>query len=375
MEKRIISLSLILGTLLVTTTVTSTLAWYQARNVVYINDIDITLRAKEDLFIATKDQEDAYKQFIDYSELKKIGDFKPVSSMFSSKWISQKETTPTFYDIYNDGGNLVEENGVFYGEPTEEIATEGFYSQEFFLKSKSRYYAVLDPNELRTFIVPNEEKNAIVAQKMHDKNPSLGTVEEIIEKLNNLVNSIRFSILVDYKDHYDYKIFDICKNGITKLGGIMDTDTNGFYDYATNYAPNTRYETVFGEVNDRSLLKYNYNSTATDPVDNPSWFHAAHADDVYMVDMEKSIENGFEIAEEVSTTLAEYDELKQKVEKGISTKEEREDFLYIPVDANEATRIVISIYLEGWDLDNVNETMEASFDCQFTFGVIDRNIF
>ena len=41
----------------------------------------------------------------------------------------------------------------------------------------------------------------------------------------------------------------------------------------------------------------------------------------------------------------------------------------IPVFANKISKIVLSFYLEGWDLDNINETMDAGFDINLAFKV------
>ena len=42
----------------------------------------------------------------------------------------------------------------------------------------------------------------------------------------------------------------------------------------------------------------------------------------------------------------------------------------IPLKRGEPKKIVLSIYLEGWDRDNVNNTMGANFISNVTFKIL-----
>ena len=66
--------------------------------------------------------------------------------------------------------------------------------------------------------------------------------------------------------------------------------------------------------------------------------------------LDKSIENGMEVAKENSIAV-----------------EEAENSVYIPLYENESRKLYISFYLEGWDLDNTNITMFAYFTINISF--------
>ena len=64
--------------------------------------------------------------------------------------------------------------------------------------------------------------------------------------------------------------------------------------------------------------------------------------------------------------------MEKGVDYGIEdsiTLEEAEKQVLIPVFTNKITKIVLSFYLEGWDLDNINETMDAGFEINLAFMV------
>ena len=64
--------------------------------------------------------------------------------------------------------------------------------------------------------------------------------------------------------------------------------------------------------------------------------------------------------------------VKYKQEPSISLDDinSNDNPLLIPCYNGVPTEIVLSIYLEGWDLDCYNSTMGASFDAQLSFKVL-----
>ena len=80
----------------------------------------------------------------------------------------------------------------------------------------------------------------------------------------------------------------------------------------------------------------------------------------YTYNEEQSKANGFEIAKEDSLWLGAL--------KGDNTN------LLIPLTSGVPTKIVLSIYLEGWDLDCVNATMGASFISKLSFKLKGGNV-
>ena len=76
--------------------------------------------------------------------------------------------------------------------------------------------------------------------------------------------------------------------------------------------------------------------------------HAKHAPNVKTFNKEKSLENGLELAKEEIYKLSDFERVGYT------------DFV-IPVKRYTPTKFVLSIYIEGWDLDSVNYTMGATF--------------
>ena len=77
---------------------------------------------------------------------------------------------------------------------------------------------------------------------------------------------------------------------------------------------------------------------------------------VHQFDEAASVANGLEFAKEDSMSL---DEINSEATK-----------LLIPCYGHKPTEIVVSIYLEGWDLDCINATMGASFSTKLSFKLL-----
>ena len=85
-------------------------------------------------------------------------------------------------------------------------------------------------------------------------------------------------------------------------------------------------------------------------------FDAVSRKIAYTYNEEASIANGLEIAKEESFSLEDINSEATK--------------LLIPCYANKPTEIIVSIYLEGWDLDCINATMGASFSTKLNFKLL-----
>ena len=375
MNKKIIVGSFVsVITLLVCSTALS-FAWYDTSDVLKIDNMEVSLSGDEDLLIGLKksSKKSDYKSVIEQSELKTVDKFKPVSSMCSNNWMKDKAKDPTFYDSYDMGDATFVPGEPGYVLPVETKATSGYFSQELYLYSEHDYAAVLDEN---TFLVPDLEKNKAQAKKFAEEHPEMGTEAEILAQLNALVNSARISVLVTTDDFYAYKIIDPYRqsNAPTLLGGTLDTDLDGIIDYWTK-ADQTKYEILFGEVNDRSKIIYDFNEEDPEPLPNEerTWYNAKHAKDTNIIDLDASSENGLEIKQECALSVSENAALTERLlSGGVLTPKEKEAYLYMPVEAFTPTRIVLSIYFEGWDFDNINSTMAASFKTDIGFKAIDK---
>lgn len=374
MNKKKIIVSTLVGTIaLAALSISLTLAWYGANDRLSVENLEVGVYGKGDLRISTSPEIDTFVENLVDTE--QIG-FQPVSSMFKSTWMNEKDETPRFYES-------AYKHILSNGEPYKEEAEYGFYRKEIYLLTNIRnQFAALDfdsedvsKEERQGSLLEREDliddaKNQARAEKLHQENPDWNlSVSEIKEKLDNIANCLRISILVNYGNSYRYYIIDPTRgeNEVTYLGGLLDNDKNGYYDTYKDINSVSR-EVVYGEVNDRNLIAYNDPKSDTLPVTHPETkdpyfgnsFIAEHKPTAYEYNKDLSEANGFEIAKEESLSLQQL--------KNDDTS------VLIPLTSGVPSKIVLSIYLEGWDLDCINATMGASFMTKIGFKLKGGNI-
>ena len=354
MNKRRFVISLILGTVALSViSLSASLAWYASSDRLQVNSIDLDLRTDESvgLYIGTSTNEEAFKEKLSNEDLNKVKQFAPTSSMFYNHWLDAKKDMPEFY-------NVTEHD--IYGVPDfDKPSSDGFYQQKLYLLNNIDYYVTLDTEQ--TFITSDKTSNHLRAQALVGKVGEL-TVDEIEEKLNKLENSMRFSILVNTPNFYQYYIIDPNKdeNKVTYYAGRLDVNADEYYDTFNDR------EILYGEVENRNQIAY----------DNPTSDTLAPNDD-YDPFRHSFFGNSFEgKSKETAYTYNEQNSLqagvKYKQEPSISLDDinSNDNPLLIPCYNGVPTEIVLSIYLEGWDLDCYNSTMGASFDAQLSFKVL-----
>ena len=91
------------------------------------------------------------------------------------------------------------------------------------------------------------------------------------------------------------------------------------------------------------------------PNEAPNAFNARHKQGVRTFNLEKSKENGFEFVKEPALSLDDF--------RGNTPK------FHFPVYDGVPKEVVISIYIEGWDIDSVNYTMGAAFFSDLAFKI------
>ena len=359
MNKRKLVISLILGTVALSViSLSASLAWYASSDRLLVNTIELDLRTDESvgLYISTKPDKDSFKDKLGNNELNKVKEFEPASSMFQDNWMSTNSDTPYLY-------NFKERS--FMGLPDfNKPSTEGFFQQRLYLLNNIDYYVTLDTEQ--TFIKSDKDANHIRAQALVGKVGSL-TVDEIEEKLNKLENSMRFSILVNNPNYYRYYIIDPNKdeNKVTYFAGRLDNDGDEFYDTYQLTATDTPKEIIYGEIENRDAIKYDDPKSITPSprtIDEKKQeffgnaFTGKSDDCAYTYNEQQSLDAG----------------VKYKQEPSISLEEIASDDnpVLIPCYNGVATEIVLSIYLEGWDLDCYNSTMGASFTSTLSFKLL-----
>ena len=358
MNKRRLTISFFLGMLATTVASLSfSFAWYATASRLNIEAIDIAVDAERRLTIATVNQEDAFVDHLRYEDLRHdVGRFAPVSSVFSDEWISSRASTPTFYDQ-----SLPWE---LKGEPDKDPAHYGFYSQDFYIDCDDDVFVTIDREQ--TFIMANEGYNKKYAKEIKDDYPEL-TEAQIVEKLNLIPQSMRISILVPLMtpdSDYAYYVIDPNKGENDEevlFGGILDNKNQKQEHYYDCYLDNGElYETVYGDVNDRNLIVYDEELTTEDSVivGERSAFNAIHRKGSHKFNYEASKAKGMKFATEKSISYSDL--------------EKNPKLISIPVYGYSvgARRIVVSIYIEGWDLRSINSTMGASFLANLSFEIL-----
>ena len=326
-------------------TLSMSVAWYATSTKLRIESINITIDCDHQLAIS-KNPDSGYHNTLKTEDFGEVGRFYPVTSAHDDWFIERKEK-PEFYT-----------DAVYTGiEQTEiKLMETGFLCTDLYLKSDENVIVSINPEE--SYIKPKEDFNKIYAEQIAINYPDL-TVEEIIEQLNQLAHSIRFSILLLDEDNYQYVTIDPNKSMETHFGGLLDANDDDYYDYYTKSSDGLLYETFYGEINDPSYLRYddplNEDSDYEDVNEEPNAFNAKHKKGVKRINLEKSLLAGLEIKKEESHTLDEFASEDKPFEFAVYT--------------SKPTHIVLSIYIEGWDLRSVNSTKGATFDSNLTFEI------
>ena len=348
-KKRLIIASLFTMIGLISLSISFSIAWYASSTRLSVKTIRLEIDDDRELHISTSPELDTFKQSLVYGvdDINEVGIYKPVSSMLSYTWMNEKKPLPEF----RDSSSVEQMEGV----SIPEVWDNGFYRQELYLLADDDVWVTVDAD--KTFFLPDEELNRETAEIVKNREIFRGkTIDQIVEDMNNLKNSMRFSILVPDEDVYNYTIVDPYKSGETLLGGLLDNMNDQYYD--TYKADDGEfYEIVYGEVYNRDKIIYNEPTYEdVEPSGEYSAFTARIKGSAHHFNYEASVNNGFSIKTEESLSMNDL--------KGINSK------LRIPLKRGEPRKIVLSIYLEGWDLDNINNTMGASFNSNVTFKIL-----
>lgn len=351
MNKKKIILSLLLATItLNVATVSMSIAWYSSGNVLNVDMIDIALECDKE-FKISKTIDGEYKQQLEYNDDDIETLFMPVTSAYSSEWMDIKSSKPHFYDDSNTiTSNIVE-------TPHKET-TQGYFSTSIYLLSDDDIYVTI--GQEKTFLVSNREKNKEYAQEVyeeiqsHEDDPLKHlTAEDIYERLNKLETAMRFSILDPHETDYSYAIIDPYKDDDVYFGGLLDNDLDEYFDYYNQESEHISYERVYGDISNREKIVYddasNVDSDLVDTTVESNAFNAKHRHDVKLFNIEKSLANGVVIQKEQAYGLNEFNDNSSK------------NPYHIKLYKDQPKEIVLSIYIEGWDLESVNYTMGASF--------------
>lgn len=339
--------------LMLAASITMTVAWYNGSSYLAVNNINIGLHDKK-LQISTDNE--TFKDFIPDEELMRVGRFRAVSTMFSDDWVERKEEKPIFKGSFGTS-----EKNVVNSPNDANNTSGGYFSQDIYIKCDSDVYLTLDSEQ--TTFNSDEQENQDMIQDIREKYPGL-TDEEIFSNLNDVVKSLRISLLVlnDSDDEsgefpdYSYYIVDPYKDKITYMGGILDSDKNGYYDYSSENK-----EVLYGQshCSDENktveeCLVYQEPALTSTHVSTKelTCFTSGNKEGVRKIDFDASFENGLVLEEENSVAL-----------------EKAEEEILIPLKAEVSKRIVLSFYQEGWDLENTDFVRYSHFFVNVIFKI------
>ncbi len=259
--------------------------------------------------------------------------FKASSSMFQSLWLD--ETTdltdpdlfPQLRSRYMIGDNRHE----------GALATDNFYQFEFYVRSTVRIDMYL---ATASYVIANEAKNRETAHIQNLDANNLNKVEDALRI--SFLTAERFVIWEPNTDDA----------GTTEFGGRLDIVN---YDKMYDYDPTMMREHMFGQYNGDEHLIYDESARVNSVSKNTS-FNSVTAPGVSPLSIPLSKANGLVIATEPS------------VSKAFLTDTSNPDAVLLKLYPNEAQRLVVTVYAEGWDRDTTNAIHFASFAMNLAFG-------
>ena len=326
------------------------LAWYASSANLYVDTLVVSLSSGADLKIATS-KNGNYVDKLGYNDLKHVSLFKPVSTMFKSDWMENKHTDVTFYEYQQP----TVDNSF---RPYEVRSVWGYYSEHLYLKSDVGGTVTIDAPNL--IVKPNEKANSIQAEKLHSQYPEY-TTTELTERLNTLTRCLRVAILDPDTETYNFSIIEPFKEEPTLLGGRQDLQKTTYYNYYTNYVNNEKYETIYGEIENRELAVYDDVSTEDIVPDGEfTSFNAKTLAGVHPFNLEKSLDNGLTVAVEETYSL------------NPESPDYLEDNFRLKLKPYQPKEFVLLIYMEGWDVDCINQHMGGNFDVDLEFKIAER---
>jgi hypothetical protein len=333
------------GVLLVFTlsvSVVSTLAWFDISNNLILNNLDIEFAKNEKFELGLKKgNEITYFNDVtsdilsEYNEAYKNNEaLATVSSSYENKWLN---------DLTDKATALPQ----FRAEPYDEKTAEGGYFQfEFYVRTNRDAYVYLAPD---TTLTSDHAMNENIARKYRLN----------ADNLDHISKCARVSF---YSEEYGYTIYEpnVTESSHTPFAGRLDLyPTDGFFDN------DGAKEAMYGEYNrDSATLYYDEEARVNDITGEASCFNAKTADGVAPLDIPKSVKEGnLQIKTEETYPLS-----------ALTPDEEGQDLrhplLYCPL--NEPVRLVVSVYVEGWDYDTISSVASGYFNLDLKFSAFNK---
>lgn len=316
----------------------STLAWFSIGSYTRVRDITFSfqgaslsskLRLAGSANWMLPDADNAFRFSDEFS-------FTPVSGMFADAWYSpsmdpEKENS-VLYRGYSDFDSYV-------GMTSPASANSDYISLEFVFAATSDTYLFLDSS---TSLSADSEANLSSAKGDLD----------YAAKLDNIENACR----VSFFSNMGYTIYEpnVSEGSSTYFGGRLNVrPSEGYWDYDSEGK-----EILFGEVDPKAYDELEYEVAGPSTIRDPfSTLQAVSKEGILAIkeeSLDKVKEEGL-IAKETSYTLSELDAHASK----------KHPVLFIP--AQSSRRLLVNLYLEGWDLDCDDDLIAATLAAKISF--------
>jgi hypothetical protein len=324
---------------------TGTYAWYRLADLLIVDNIAIQYSGSQDFKIGMKDSigsivypnyGDSNDQILDNSVLKQYSDFtgtealKPVSGMYQDLWQNSSTAFQTTVPTFRTG---------FFGATNTrqaDLAARSSYLQfEFYFYCDRDVYVFLADS---TTLTANHDDNQTIAN-------STGLS---VDDLDKVAQCSRVSFYSDL----GYTIWEpnVAKSTETPYAGRLNlTDDDDYYDTANGK------EILFGEYSCDHLV-YDEAGRSTSMTGKGTAFDAKSDPSAEPLDIAKSItDGGLVIKNEEAYPLSTLDDM------------ETTDHALAYCPMGTATRVIVSLYVEGWDRDTTETVSNAKFSLNLAF--------
>ena len=321
---------------------TATYAWFDIVSSASLDQIEMSFGGAPSLEMGLKDTEgnihyasswnDASLQELDPTYVP-FEPLKEVSSMFESSWKNSSfDSSTAFPHLYEP----------FYAsqDPTSTpVAKDGFLQYEMFFRSDRNLYLFLDG---ATKISPLRELNKSRAEEINAQTGSSLKGSD----LDQVVDAVRVSFFSETN-------FYICSpsgSSSVTYGGLLDLDKDGYYDSRDGK------EIIYGDYSGTPLYGEPLSEDSLSP-SSPNAFEAKHQKGISPW---KQNDVGFQ--KETSYSVEELALSKSASYFDPSTMKP-----LAHLKANVPTRLVFTLYAEGWDHHLTEKIANGAFSLLLAF--------
>lgn len=334
----------------VASAITATYAWGTASRYVNLSNLEIGIQTDALINVGLRNQETNEIKFYKKDEInQEIFEengfntnslYRPVSSSFANKWLIKGEDgtyNSVFPELTRDYSSSNETN--YPGK-----ANYGFRQFELFFSSTEPVNISFGA---ASAVFADTSKN-------HDVAVSKGLSEK---DLNSITNAMRISILTEDS----FYIIDPTKTASstpTYYGGRLVK--GGAYYYKTDMIDGEEREVPYGDCDKTKLVYDKILKEDAGSRDSNSIFKGVSKAGARPLNMEKSIENGA-FKEEQSLSISDL------ASKGTIIRNWKKKYENDITPECSVKRIVVTYYIEGWDMDNIDVMANASFKSSLVF--------